>query len=127
MFSYLTKAFTNALIYRAIEDGELALTTCVSDVIPEFSGGLRQTITFYHLLTHSSGLPPFSLRGRACNGSPPGNHRSHLSICPFEALPGEKVITRRWSRTPSWARPSGDGFGSGRTDRSSTIDLIRSR
>jgi CubicO group peptidase (beta-lactamase class C family) len=52
-----TKAFTNALVFRAIERGEFALTTRVSEVIPEFSGGRRQEITFYHLLTHSSGLP----------------------------------------------------------------------
>jgi CubicO group peptidase (beta-lactamase class C family) len=52
-----TKAFTNALVFRAIERGEFALTTRVSEIIPEFSGGQRQEITFYHLLTHSSGLP----------------------------------------------------------------------
>ena len=52
-----TKAFTNTLVYRAIEQGQFTLTTKVSDVIPEFSGGLREDVTFYHLLTHSSGLP----------------------------------------------------------------------
>jgi CubicO group peptidase (beta-lactamase class C family) len=51
-----TKAITNVLVYRAIERGEFALTTKVSEIIPEFSGGQRQHITFYHLLTHSSGL-----------------------------------------------------------------------
>jgi CubicO group peptidase (beta-lactamase class C family) len=53
----VTKAFTNALVFRAIEKGQLSLTTRVSEVIPEFSGGLREQITFYQLLTHSSGLP----------------------------------------------------------------------
>jgi CubicO group peptidase (beta-lactamase class C family) len=52
-----TKAITNVLVFRAIELGQFALTTKISEVIPEFSGGLRQDITFYHLLTHSSGLP----------------------------------------------------------------------
>jgi len=52
-----TKAITNVLVFRAIERGEFALTTKVSEIIPEFSGGQRQHITFYHLLTHSSGLP----------------------------------------------------------------------
>jgi CubicO group peptidase (beta-lactamase class C family) len=52
-----TKALTNVLVFRAIERGEFALTTKVSEIIPEFSGGHRQHITFYHLLTHSSGLP----------------------------------------------------------------------
>ena len=54
----LTKAFTNTLVYRAIELGQFALTTRVSDIIPEFKGGVRETINFHHLLTHSSGLPP---------------------------------------------------------------------
>ena len=52
-----TKAITNVLVFRAIELGQFALTTRVSEIIPEFAGGLREQITFYHLLTHSSGLP----------------------------------------------------------------------
>jgi len=54
----LTKAFTNVLVFRAIERGELALTTRVTDVIPEFSGGAREALTIYHLLTHQTGIPP---------------------------------------------------------------------
>jgi CubicO group peptidase (beta-lactamase class C family) len=53
----VTKAFTNLLVFRAIERGEFALTTKISEIIPEFSGGRRQEITVYHLLTHRSGLP----------------------------------------------------------------------
>src|ERR1700724_2400513 len=49
-----TKAITNVLVFRAIERGEFALTTKVSAILPEFSGGQRQHITFFHLLTHSS-------------------------------------------------------------------------
>jgi CubicO group peptidase (beta-lactamase class C family) len=54
----LTKAFTNMLVFRAIELGQFALTTRVSEIIPEFRGGVRETVNFFHLLTHSSGLPP---------------------------------------------------------------------
>ena len=53
----VTKAMTNVLVFRAIELGQLALTTKVSAVIPEFSGGLREHITVFDLLTHASGLP----------------------------------------------------------------------
>src|SRR5690606_13185235 len=35
----LTKAFTNVLTLRAIELGQFALTTRISEIIPEFSGG----------------------------------------------------------------------------------------
>ncbi|HLY54757.1 MAG TPA: serine hydrolase domain-containing protein [Stellaceae bacterium] len=53
----VTKAFTNVIVLKAIEDGRFALTTKISEIIPEFSGGHRQHITFFHLLTHTSGLP----------------------------------------------------------------------
>jgi CubicO group peptidase (beta-lactamase class C family) len=53
----VTKAFTNILVFQAIERGLFTLTTPVVKVIPEFSGGLREKITFFHLLTHSAGLP----------------------------------------------------------------------
>ena len=52
-----TKAFTNVLVLRAIEQGRFALTTRVVDIIPEFAGGIRENITVWHLLTHSSGVP----------------------------------------------------------------------
>ena len=53
----MTKAMTNILSLRAIELGQFSLATKVSQVIPEFGGGLRQHITVFHLLTHMSGLP----------------------------------------------------------------------
>ena len=52
-----TKAITNVLVFRAIERGQLMLTTKVSEVIKEFSGGIRERITVFDLLTHASGLP----------------------------------------------------------------------
>jgi len=54
----MTKAFTNLLVFRAIEQGLFSLTTRVSTLIPAFRGGLRESLTVYHLLTHTSGLPP---------------------------------------------------------------------
>jgi CubicO group peptidase (beta-lactamase class C family) len=53
----VSKSFTAVLTLQAIERGQFALTTKVSEVIAEFSGGVRGDITFYHLLTHTSGLP----------------------------------------------------------------------
>lgn len=53
----VTKAFTNILVFQAIERGLLTLTTPLARIIPEFSGGLRDRITVFHLLTHSTGLP----------------------------------------------------------------------
>jgi len=88
----ITKAFTNTLIFRAIENGELALTTRVSAVIPEFGGGLRETITFYHLLTHSSGLPAvFSPRPGMCIDRLPEIIEAICQNVRCEAVPGERV------------------------------------
>jgi CubicO group peptidase (beta-lactamase class C family) len=53
----ITKTFTAALVLSRIERGELALTTRVADVIPEFGNRGKQRITVLHLLTHTSGLP----------------------------------------------------------------------
>jgi CubicO group peptidase (beta-lactamase class C family) len=53
----VTKAFTNVLVFQAIEQGRIALTTPISSVIPEFSGRGREAITVFHLLTHTSGIP----------------------------------------------------------------------
>ncbi len=53
----VTKAITNVLALRAIELGRFALTTSISDLVPEFSGSGRHHIRVHHLLTHTSGLP----------------------------------------------------------------------
>ena len=53
----VTKAFTNVLIMRAIEEGRFQLTTKVRDVLPEFTGRPREEATFWHLLTHTAGMP----------------------------------------------------------------------
>ncbi len=52
-----TKAFTNILALRAIELGRFALTTKIAEVIPEFTGAPRDKVTFFHLLTHTTGMP----------------------------------------------------------------------
>jgi len=103
----LTKALTNTLVLRAIELGQFALTTRVSEIIPEFSGGVRETVTFFHLLTHSSGLPPVwipkpgmyidrldEIIAAICENirslEPPGQ-RVHYSPLVHHALMGEAV------------------------------------
>jgi len=53
----VTKAFTNVLTLRAIELGYFALTTRISDLIPEFSGHGREAIQIWHLLSHQAGFP----------------------------------------------------------------------
>lgn len=59
----LTKAFTVALVFRAIDAGLLSLTTNVVEIIPEFRSPdrflnkVRDRISVADLLTHRAGLP----------------------------------------------------------------------
>src|SRR5258708_24868110 len=53
----ITKAFTNTLVLRAIEQGQFALTSSVSRLIPEFSGHGREKVQIWHLLSHQAGFP----------------------------------------------------------------------
>ncbi len=53
----ITKAFTNTLVLRAIELGYFALTSNVSELIPEFSGHGREKVQIWHLLSHQAGFP----------------------------------------------------------------------
>src|ERR1019366_2001144 len=52
----ITKAFTNTLVLRAIELGQFALTSGVSELIPEFSGHGREKVQIWHLLSHQAGF-----------------------------------------------------------------------
>jgi len=62
----VAKAFTNILVFQAIERGDLALTTKVSAIIPEFSGGLRQNaVDASHFRTHGSRKHAILGRSRA--------------------------------------------------------------
>lgn len=52
-----TKAFINVLILRAVERGQLSLTTKMVDIIPEFTGAPRDRATIFNFLTHTTGMP----------------------------------------------------------------------
>jgi CubicO group peptidase (beta-lactamase class C family) len=50
----ITKAVpVSCLALTLIENGEIALDDRLIDILPEYSGGYRQYITFRHLLTHT--------------------------------------------------------------------------
>jgi CubicO group peptidase (beta-lactamase class C family) len=55
----VSKAFIDVLILSGIEHGDLALTTKVTDIIPEFKGGLKEKITIFNLMTYTGGPPNF--------------------------------------------------------------------
>ncbi|MFB6784584.1 serine hydrolase domain-containing protein [Streptomyces sp. NPDC056352] len=59
----MSKGFTNALVFRALSEGRLMLSTRVVDLIPEFFGSepfraaRKDRINLAHLLTHRAGMP----------------------------------------------------------------------
>ena len=54
----VTKAFTDVLAFSCIERGDLSLTTRVTEIIPEFKGGDKESVTLFHVFTHTAGSPP---------------------------------------------------------------------
>ena len=52
----ITKTLTATTVLQRIERGELALTTRVADLLPEFGIRGKNRITVEHLLTHTGGL-----------------------------------------------------------------------
>jgi CubicO group peptidase (beta-lactamase class C family) len=52
----ISKVYTAAAIMRLVEQGVLTLGLPVSMVLPQFTGGGRESIRLRHLLTHTSGM-----------------------------------------------------------------------
>lgn len=93
----VSKAFTDVIILSLIERGELALTTLVGKIIPELNATARETVTVFHLLTHTAGSPQvlFPVKPTLM-----GNLDAVIeAICPLELItePGKSV-----SYSPLW-------------------------
>jgi CubicO group peptidase (beta-lactamase class C family) len=54
----LTKPFTAAAVMKLVEDGVLWLEQPVKTLVPELDNPVHNGIHLWHLLTHTSGLPP---------------------------------------------------------------------
>lgn len=52
----VTKTLTTAVVLTRVDRGEIALTTPVAEVLPEFGNRGKQRITVAQLLTHTAGL-----------------------------------------------------------------------
>jgi CubicO group peptidase (beta-lactamase class C family) len=93
----VSKVFTDVIILSLIERGKLALTTRVADIIPEFKGKAKETITVFHLLSHTAGSPQVFF---PVETDLMGNLDAVIkAICPLELIttPGKSV-----SYSPLW-------------------------
>ena len=52
---------TTSAVMQLVEQGRVALDAPVQRYLPEWTGPHKQDITIRHLITHSSGLPPFKV------------------------------------------------------------------
>jgi CubicO group peptidase (beta-lactamase class C family) len=92
-----TKAFTNVLILKSFDQGLLAPTTKVVDIIPEFAGtdrfrtGQKRNVSVAHLMTHRAALSPtpWPLPPMECRDL----GRTVAAVCEMDIIgtPGERV------------------------------------
>jgi CubicO group peptidase (beta-lactamase class C family) len=89
----LSKPVTAAAFMRLVEEGEVGLATPVSEVLPRFSGGGRERIQVWHLLTHTSGLPDMVAENLSLRERRAGLPEFLDCICraPLLHAPGEAV------------------------------------
>lgn len=85
------KPFTAVLVLGLVERGLLRLHSPVADILPEFGKFGKETITLFHLLTHTGGM-----MSGAPNAGPDvlGNIEKLVQLLgnlPAECLPGERV------------------------------------
>ena len=89
----MTKALaTVTAVFLLMQDGKIALDDPVQRRLPAFRGRWKEKVTWRHLLTHTSGLPPdVRIRGRTAAArlagvlswpltTPPGNHVEYSDI-----------------------------------------------
>lgn len=53
----LVKSWTAVAVLRAVERGDVQLTTRIADIVPGFAANGKQRITLAHILTHTGGMP----------------------------------------------------------------------
>ncbi len=93
----LTKVIaTTSAIMRLFDDGTIALDDSIGKYIPEFvdrileDSEIRKSVTIKHLLTHTSGLPPFKYYYEI-----EGDYRTRIDSVyktKLDTIPGEKMV-----------------------------------
>ena len=87
----LTKVFaTTAAAMMLVEKGEIELDDPVGDYLPAFDEGEKAAITIRHLLTHTSGFPPFRRFFLFCSNA--SEALDSIYATPLVATPGDTTI-----------------------------------
>jgi CubicO group peptidase (beta-lactamase class C family) len=116
----VTKPIVATAVMQLVDEGRLALHDPISRYVPEFSGGARDAVTVWHVLTHTSGIPDMDMMlylkkrltaeqalARVCAETPsfePGSRYSYASdsfyllarvISRLTGLPFAEALRRR--------------------------------
>lgn len=84
----LTKAVaTTSAVLLLVQDGRIRLDDPVQRWLPGFTGRWKDRVTWRHLLTHTSGLPP----GTKVHGRAAGQRLQNIVETPLNAPPGADV------------------------------------
>jgi beta-N-acetylhexosaminidase len=87
----LTKVFaTTAATMMLVEKGEIGLDDPVGKYLPAFAEGEKAAITIRHLLTHTSGFPPFRRFFLFCRNA--SEALDSIFATPLVATPGDTTI-----------------------------------
>lgn len=76
-------------IMMAVDEGRLVLDAPVQRYVPEFTGTGKEQVTLRHLLTHSSGLPPF--RRLWLESTSVREARDSILATPLDTVPGARA------------------------------------
>jgi CubicO group peptidase (beta-lactamase class C family) len=76
--------------YLLMAEGRLALDEPVQDIVPEFTGDHKDGVTVRHLLTHTSGLPPWIPLHLETRDRDDALHRVFTE--PLDSMPGESFV-----------------------------------
>jgi len=81
---------TTTLALQAVEEGLVSLQDPVKTYFPAFTGGGKDGVTLWHLLTHTSGLPAhihlYSIL------TDPGEAAGYIASLPLQYEPGTRVV-----------------------------------
>lgn len=88
----ISKVYTAAMVMALVERGLLTLSMPVSLVLPELTGDSKESITFRHLLTHTSGLVYESpeMEQRLLNQTPMEDLIAEAYTYPLQFEPGTR-------------------------------------
>jgi CubicO group peptidase (beta-lactamase class C family) len=96
----LTKAMATAIaVLLLVEDGRIELDDPVRRHLPQFEGIWKDDVTWRHLLTHTSGLPP----GAAIRGTTPQERQRRLLRTRLHMPPGRDVVYSDLGFVALWA------------------------